>query len=221
VDPDAGLGVNRADPGPGAPSEVIPSAPAEIPVLLLRPGEDALRAWAASIPAGTPQVFVRFPRDGDLPLAVVQRMARRAAVIVDAAPKGPEDVLDLSVAGAFGLVAWLQDGGDVAEMGEAMGDGFLVGCRTMDLAKGLAIARELEAPILLEADVVPAMALDWHGYCLDLAGSPPLLRKFGTWPKHEATTATTEDCQEDDADPDASGEDEAGGEDGPESKDGS
>ncbi|MCA1810752.1 MAG: hypothetical protein LC623_01925 [Halobacteriales archaeon] len=150
----------------------------EVVGLAVAPGEDPVRAWAR-LPAGTRAAYVRFPRRGDLPLAAVQRLARRGAVIVDAAPRDADDVLDLAVAGAAGVVAWLADGGDAVAMADAMGDGFLLGCTARDLDAAAALAREHGLPLLV-ANAEPPAGL--HGYQADLGAQPVLLRRFGDWP---------------------------------------
>jgi hypothetical protein len=154
----------------------------ELRGLVLAPGEDPVRAWAR-LPAGTEAAYVRFPRGGDLPLAAVQRLARRGHVVVDAAPRDAGDVLDLAVAGASGVVAWLGDGGDLRAMADAMGEGFLVGCTAADVAEGAALAGELEVPLLLAGAEPPAGA---RGYRVELGESSVVLRRFGVWPEpHE------------------------------------
>jgi hypothetical protein len=135
---------------------------------------------------------VRFPRRGDLPLAAVQRLARRGAVIVDAAPRDADDVLDLAVAGAAGVVAWLADGGDAVAMADAMGDGFLLGCTASDLDAAAALARDHGLPLLV-ANAEPPEGL--HGYQADLGAQPVVLRRFGDWPDlhPEGTTEGAKD----------------------------
>jgi hypothetical protein len=109
----------------------------------------------------------------------VQRLARRGRILVDAAPRDADDVLDLAVAGAAGIVVWLADGGDVRAMADAMGDGLLVGCTARELGAAAGIARELGVPLLVAGPAQPPE--DLHGYVMDSAG-PPVLRRFGAWP---------------------------------------
>ncbi|MCA1819086.1 MAG: hypothetical protein LC620_03380 [Halobacteriales archaeon] len=152
-----------------------------LPGLLLAPGDDALRQWAQAMPPGTAEAYVRFPRGGDLPLAAVQRLARRARILADARPQDADDVLDLAVAGAHGLVVWMHETPDAREMGDAMGDGFVLGCRPADLERARPIAKGLGCPVLVEGDA-PASGEGLHGYTLDLARVPLLLHRFGQWP---------------------------------------
>jgi hypothetical protein len=146
--------------------------------LVLGRGEDAVRAWGR-LPAGTKAAYVRFPRESDLPLAAVQRLARRGRIVVDAAPRDAGDVLDLAVAGAAAVVAWLADGGDVAAMAEAMGDGLLVGCTAQDIGRASRLALDLGVPLLVAGAEPPQ---EGHGYLIDPLAQPLALRRFGAWP---------------------------------------
>ncbi|HEX2066341.1 MAG TPA: hypothetical protein VHI93_05960, partial [Candidatus Thermoplasmatota archaeon] len=157
-------------------------AETELPGLALAPGEDAVAAWAR-LPAGTRAAYVRFPRGDDLPLAALQRLARRGTVLADAGPRDAADAVDLAVAGATGVVAWLADGSDVAGIAEALGDGLLLGCTRLDLDEAARTARTLGVPLLVRGAEPPA---GLHGYTLDTAPPVFALRRFGAWPDEAA-----------------------------------
>lgn len=159
----------------------------DLPGLRLAAGEDPLRAWSRRFPAAPKQAYVRFPRgQGDVPLGAVQRLARRAQVVVDAWPRDADDVLDLAVAGAHAVVAWVGTAVDVRAMAEAMSDDFLLGAQPATLSMARPIALELELPVLLETGPSPTPASPLleglHGYFLDLALDPLVLKSFGQWP---------------------------------------
>jgi hypothetical protein len=143
----------------------------EIPGLWVPAGADGLALWNRHIPLGARMAFLRFERRSDLPLATVQRLARRAELLVDAHPDGPEDALDLAVAGAAGVVAWLHLAGPraVEEMADALGEGFLLGCRQADLPQAQELAGRLDLPVLLEGDGHAPPLL--RGYLLAREGS--------------------------------------------------
>jgi hypothetical protein len=185
-------------------------AETEVAALVLAPGEDAVRAWAR-LPAGTAAAYVRFPRGGDLPLAAVQRLARRGSILVDAAPRDAQDALDLAVAGAAGIVAWLSDGGDVRAMADTMGDALVVGCTARDLDAAAALARELGVPVLV---ALPAELPEGvHGYVMEAeATQPPRVRRFGPWPEPHAAEDAASDAAGGDAEED---EDKEAEEEGP------
>lgn len=162
-----------------------------MPGLVVAPGEDPVRAWGR-LPAGTKAAYVRFPRRGDLPLAALQRLARRGRILADAGPRDADDALDLAVAGAAGVVVWVADGGDIPAMAEAMGDGLLLACTPRELDAAAALGRELGVPLLL-AGVEPPEGL--HGYVMD-AGQPPTLTRFGAWPDAAPEPAPAENPPE-------------------------
>ncbi|MEA3144414.1 MAG: hypothetical protein QOG31_1738 [Thermoplasmata archaeon] len=163
-----------------------------MPGLVVAPGEDPVRAWGR-LPAGTKAAYVRFPRRGDLPLAALQRLARRGRILADAGPRDADDALDLAVAGAAGVVVWMADGGDVPAMAEAMGDGLLLACTPRELDAAAALGRELGVPLLL-AGAEPPEGL--HGYVMD-AAQPPTLTRFGAWPDATPEPAPAETLPED------------------------
>lgn len=167
---------------PGTPA-------AEVLVLAVAKGEDPVQAWAR-LPPGTRAAFVRFPRGGHLPLAAVQRLARRGAVIVDAMPGDADDVFDLAVAGASGVMVWLAEGGDLLSMADAAGDGFLLGCTATELDAAAALAREHGWPLLVSGAEPPE---GLHGYRVDPGAQPLALRRFGEWPRPEPPGPTAEE----------------------------
>lgn len=142
-----------------------------------------MAAWTRRFPTAPKEAYVRFVRGGDVPLGAVQRLSRRAQLTVDAGPQDPEDILDLAVAGAHGIVVWMHEGGDVAAMADAMGEGLLLGTRLADLDQACRRARDLGVPLLVEGGPAPA---GMHGYLLDLDARPLVLRRFGDWPAVDA-----------------------------------
>ncbi|HEX2066480.1 MAG TPA: hypothetical protein VHI93_06680, partial [Candidatus Thermoplasmatota archaeon] len=75
-------------------------------------------------------------------------------------------------------VAGLADGGDVAGIAEALGDGLLLGCTPLDLEEAARAARALGVPLLVQGAEPPA---GLRGYTLDPTAPVFALRRFGAW----------------------------------------